>query len=111
MAMENNWGAPRIHAELVKLGFDISQTTVSRYMPKPKNYKDKIKQWKAFLTNHRQEVAAMDIFTIPTASFKVLYGFFIIHHGRRLVLHFNITSYPTVDWIIQQLREAFPFDR
>ena len=67
------------------------------------------KRWRAFLENHREAIAAMDFFTVPTITFGVLYCFFVISHDRRLILHFNITKYPTSSWIIQQLREAFPF--
>jgi hypothetical protein len=67
------------------------------------------KGWSAFLENHKEEVAAMDFFTVPTITFGVLYGFFVISHDRRRILHFNVTKHPTSTWIIQQLREAFPF--
>jgi transposase InsO family protein len=105
------WGAPRIHGELLKLGFDVSEATVSRYMPKVRRRRpDAAKQWLAFLRNHRDLLTSMDLFTVPTATFRVLYGFFIIHHSRREILHFNATEYPTAQWIIQQLRDAFPDD-
>ena len=105
------WGAPRIHGELLKLGFDVSEATVSRYMPKVRRRRpDAAEQWLAFLRNHRDLLTSMDLFTVPTASFRVLYGFFIIHHSRREILHFNATEYPTAQWIIQQLRDAFPGD-
>jgi len=108
MAAENpTWGAPRIHGELLKLGFEISEKTVSRNMPKRKPDKDKIEKWKTFLRNHRSEIAAMDFFTIPTFTFQVLYGFFIIEHGSRRILHCNVTLHPTSDWVLQQLRDAF----
>jgi len=107
MARENDWGAPRIHAELLKLGLEVSQATVSRYLPK-RPPPDKVERWKKFLRNHLPDIAAMDFFTIPTASFKLLYGFFVIHHDRRRILHINVTESPTAQWVIQQLREAFP---
>ena len=68
------------------------------------------KQWAAFLSNHREAIAAMDFFTVPTLTFGVLYCFFVIAHDRRRILHCNVTKYPTSDWVIQQLREAFPYD-
>jgi putative transposase len=111
MVAENpSWGAPRIHGELEMLGFDISERTVSRWMRKaPRNPKP-AKRWKAFLNNHREAIAAMDFFTVPTLTFGVLYCFFVIAHNRRRILHFNITRHPTSEWVSQQLREAFPYD-
>ena len=104
------WGAPRIHGELLQLGFDISEPTVSRYLQRLKHRTDgnKAKQWLTFLQNHREVIAAFDFFTVPTLTFRVLYGFFVIEHHRRRILHFNVTAHPTSDWIVQQLREAFP---
>lgn len=107
MATENRWGAPRIHAELLKLGLDVAEATISRYMPKLPPDPDKTAQWKAFLRNHLPEIAAMDFVTIPTATFRVLYGFFVIHHDRRRILHFNLTANPTAAWVRMQLREVF----
>ena len=101
------WGAPRIHAELLKLGIDLGEATVSRYLPKRPPEPDKVDRWKAFLKNHMPEIAAMDFVTIPTASFKVLYCLFFIHHDRRRILHFNVTANPTASWVLQQLREVF----
>ncbi len=75
-------GAPRIHAELTKLGFLISEMTVSRYMPRRPAEPDQVKRWLAFLRNHKDDIAAMDLFTVPTASLRLLYGFFVIEHGR-----------------------------
>jgi transposase InsO family protein len=106
----DNWGAPRIHGELMMLGFDISERTVSRYMPRRPVEPDQVKRWIAFLHNHKDVIAAMDFFTVPTATLRVLYGFFIIEHGRRGVLHFNATFNPTAAWVAQQIREAFPYD-
>jgi len=102
------WGAPRIHGELLKLGFDISERTVSRYIRRLSPRKQARKLWAAFLRNHREVIAAMDFFTVPTLTFRVLYCFFIIEHGRRKILHFNVTENPTSPWIVQQLSEAFP---
>ena len=111
MKTENpTWGAPRIHGELVALGFGISEPTVSRYLRRLKRVveESKASQWLAFLNNHREVIAAFDFFTVPTLWFRTLYCFFAIEHGRRRVLHFNVTFHPTSDWIVQQLREAFP---
>ena len=111
MKMENpTWGAPRIHGELLQLGFDISEPTVSRYLKRVGRNRDKnkAKNWLAFLNNHREVIAAFDFFTVPTMTFRVLYGFFVIEHSRRRILHFNATAHPTSDWIVQQLREALP---
>jgi len=83
MATKNSWGAPRIHAELLKLGFLVSERTVSRNLPTEPAPRDAVERWKAFLRNHREVLAAMDFFTVPTVTFSVLYVFFIIDHGRR----------------------------
>ena len=107
---QDGWGAPRIHAELTKLGFIISEITVSRYLPRHPAEPDQLKRWMAFLRNHKDDIAAMDLFTVPTASLRLLYGFFVIEHGRRHIVHFNATFHPTSAWVIQQLREAFPYD-
>ena len=107
---QDGWGAPRIHAELTKLGFVVSEMTVSRYMPHRRAEPDEVKRWIAFLRNHKDDIAAMDLFAVPTASLRLLYGFFVIEHGRRHILHFNATYNPTSAWVIQQLREAFPYD-
>jgi len=110
MAHVNGWGAPRIHGELLKLGFVVSEKTVSRCMPRPSPSPDALKRWKAFLHNHREVIAAMDFFVVPTATWHLLYGFFVIHHGRRVILHFNATFHPGESWLCQQMREAFPGD-
>lgn len=111
MAAENpTWGAPRIHGELLKLGFDVSERTVSRWIQRAPKNPEHTKRWKAFLQNHREAISAMDFFTVPTLTFQVLYCFFVIAHDRRRILHCNVTDHPTGLWITQQLREAFPFD-
>jgi transposase InsO family protein len=111
MVAENpTWGAPRIHGELKMLGVDISERTVLRWMRKAPRNPEPAKPWKAFLHNHREAIAAMDFFTVPTLTFDVLYGFFVIAHNRRRILHFNVTRHPTSEWVAQQLREAFPYD-
>jgi len=107
---QDGWGAPRIHAELTKLGFAVSEVTVSRYLPRRPAEPDEVKRWVAFLRNHKHDIAAMDLFTVPTASLRLLYGFFLIKHGRRHIVHFNATFNPTASWVMQQLREAFPYD-
>jgi putative transposase len=109
MAAENpTWGAPRIHGELLLLGVDVSERTISRWMKRAPRDPQPAQRWRAFLANHREGIAAMDFFTVPTITFGVLYCFFVISHDRRRILHFNLTKHPTSAWIIQQLREAFP---
>ncbi|MFH0900417.1 MAG: integrase core domain-containing protein [Pseudomonadota bacterium] len=110
LAAENNWGAPRIHGELLKLGFSISEKTVSRYLPKRRATPGTIERWKAFLRNHAEGIAAMDFVVVPTATFRLLYVLFVIHHASRRIIHLNVTEHPTSAWICQQLREAFPYD-
>lgn len=109
MAVENpTWGAPRIHGELAKLGVAVSERTVSRYLRnQPRDHASK-PTWLTFLRNHREAIAAMDLFTVPTVSFRLLYVFFVISHARRQVLRVDVTEQPTASWIVQQLREAFP---
>jgi transposase InsO family protein len=104
------WGAPRIHGELLALGFEVSEPTVSRYLQRLKRRinEEKAKRWSAFLRNHREVITAFDFFTVPTLTFRVLYCFFVIEHHRRRILHFKTTAHPTSEWIVQQLREAFP---
>jgi putative transposase len=110
MVVENStWGAPRIHGELLMLGFDVSERTVSRWMKRAPSDPEPARRWLTFLRNHREAIAAMDFFTVPTITFSSLYCFFVISHDRRRILHFNVTKHPTSSWIIQQLREAFPF--
>jgi transposase InsO family protein len=111
MVAENpTWGAPRIHGELLMLGFDVSERTISRWMKRAPRDPELAKRWLAFPRNHREAVAAMDFFTVPTTRFSMLYCFFVISHDRRRILRFNVTKHPTSLWIIQQLREAFPFE-
>ena len=111
MVAENStWGAPRIHGELKILGFEVSERTVLRWMRKAPRNPEPAKRWAAFLSNHREAIAAMDFFTVPTLAFGVLYCFFVIAHDRRRILHCNVTKHPTSAWVIQQLRETFPYD-
>src|SRR3974390_3261996 len=96
MVAENStWGAPRIHGELLMLGFDVSERTISRWMKRAPRDPERIKRWLAFLRNQREAIAAMDFFTVPTLRFSVLYGFFVISHNRRRILHFNVTTHTT----------------
>jgi putative transposase len=112
MVAENpTWGAPRIHGELLKLGFDISERTVSRWVKHAKHDPDPAGRWLAFLRNHREAIAAMDFFTVPTPTFGVLYCFFVIGHDRRKILHCNVTRQANALWIVLQLREAWGFER
>jgi len=110
MVAENpTWGAPRIHGELLKLGFDLSETAVSRWVRRAPKVPDPAKRWLTFLQNHREAIAAMDFFTVPTLTFGILYCFFVIGHDRRKILCFNVTRNPNALWIAQQMREAWPY--
>jgi putative transposase len=110
MSSENlDWGAPKIHGELLKLGFEVSERTVARYLRRLRPRRgDSSQHWLAFLANHREVIVAFDFFTVATLTFKLLYCFIVIEHGRRKVLHYNVTSHPTSEWVVQQLRETFP---
>jgi putative transposase len=110
LASENNWRARKVHAELKKLGFTVSLPTVSRYLPKRAPDPGKQQRWMTFLRNHKDGITAMDFFVVPTLRFRLLYVWFAIDHGRRRVIHFDVTANPTAPWVIQQLREAFPYD-
>jgi putative transposase len=110
IVVENpTWRAPRIHGELLMLGFDVSERTTSRWIKRTPRNPEPAKRWLAFLSNHREAIAAMDFFTVPTITFSVLYCFFVISHDRRRIVYFNVTKHPTSLWTAQQLREAFPF--
>ena len=109
MSRENPlWGAPRIHGELLKLGIDIGESSVSKYMVRGR--KPLSQTWRTFLDNHLTQLVSIDFFTVPTLRFQVLYVFLVLAHDRRRVLHFNVTAHPTAEWTGQQLREAFPFE-
>jgi transposase InsO family protein len=110
MVRENRWGAPRIHGELLTLGFRVSERTVSRYVRGVRPRQPSGTAWKTFLDNHREALAAMDFFVVPTLTFRLLSVLLVIQHDRRKVLHLNVTAHPTAVWVIQQLREAFPFE-
>jgi transposase InsO family protein len=110
MATANEgWGAPRIHGELLKLGIVISEREVSRLMP-PRTRNPPSQSWRTFLDNHVGSLASIDFFTVPTATFRVLYVFFVLAHDRRRLLHFNVTEHPGAAWTAQQIVEAFPED-
>jgi transposase InsO family protein len=98
------WGAPRIHGELLKLGIDVGQTSVAKYMARRRGPPSQ--GWKTFLRNHADGIAAMDLFVVPTVSFRLLYGLLIMGHGRRQILWFGVTAHPTAEWIANQLTEA-----
>jgi hypothetical protein len=109
-AAENpTWGAPRIHGELLRLGFEISEPTVSRWLQKMPRNSELGKRWLTFLRNHREAIAAMDFFTVPTLTFGILYCFFVIGHDRRKILRFNVTRHPSALWIVEQMRETWPY--
>jgi putative transposase len=108
MARENcTRGAPRIHGELLKLDVQVSERTVSRYLSPVRRNGNAGQRWRSFLKNHRDVIVGMDFFIVITLNFRILYGLFLIRHGRREILHFNSTEHPTSEWIVQQLREAF----
>jgi putative transposase len=109
MSRENPlWGAPRIHGELLKLGIDIGETSVSKYLVRGR--KPPSQTWRTFLDNHVKTMVSVDFFTVPTIRFQVLYVFLVLAHDRRRILHFGITAHPTAEWTAQQLREAFPWE-
>src|SRR5215472_6812820 len=108
MCRENpSWGAPRLHGELLKLGINIAESSVSKYMVR--RNKPPSQSWRTFLENHAQQLVSVDFFTVPTIRFQVLYVFLVLAHDRRRILHFNVTAHPTAEWTAQHLREAFPY--
>ena len=109
MSRENPlWGAPRIHGELLKLGIEVSEATVSKYMERHR--KPPSQTWRTFLRNHVGCLASIDFFVVPTATFSLLFAFVVLHHERRRIVHFAVTANPTAAWVAQQIREAFPWD-
>src|ERR1700736_3236150 len=98
------WGAPRIHGELLKLGIDVGQTSVAKYMARRRQPPSQ--GWRTFLCNHADGIAAMDLFVVPTISFRLLYGLLILRHDRRRILWMGVTAHPTAEWIAQQVVEA-----
>ena len=108
MARENPlWGAPRIQAELNLLGYTVADSTVAKYLPRGR--KPPSPTWRTFLANHVGQIAAIDFFTVPTATLRVLYCCLVLRHARRTVVHFNVTAHPTAAWAGQQVVEAFPY--
>ena len=103
------WGAPRIHGELLKLGFDVAQSTVAKYMVRRR--RPPSQGWKTFLRNHVPHIGAVDLFVVPTAGFKLLYGLVIIRLQRRHLVWINVTANPTAEWIARQITEAFPWEQ
>src|SRR3954470_2711282 len=110
MLSRNNprWGAPRIHGELLKLGIEITEPTVAKYMVRHR--KPPSQTWRTFLENHMKTMVSVDFFTVPTIRFEILYVFVVLAHERRQIVHFAVTAHPTAEWTAQQLREAFPWD-
>jgi transposase InsO family protein len=108
MSIENPlWGAPRIHGELLKLGFEVAQSSVAKYMVKRGGPPGQ--GWRTFLRNHAPDIAAMDLFVVPTIGFSLLYAFVIVRLDRRDLIWTNVTTNPTAEWIARQLTEAFPW--
>ena len=109
MSRENPlWGAPRIHGELLKLGFEVAQSSVAKYMVKRRGPPSQ--GWRTFLRNHAPGIAAMDLFVVPTIGFKLLYAFVILRLDRRNLVWINVTARPTAEWVARQITEAFPWD-
>ena len=107
-AANPGWGAPRIHGELGKLGINVSETTVAKYMVRHRHPQSQT--WRTFLSNHVKELVSADFFVVPTATFRLLFVFVILSHDRRRPVHFAVTSHPTAEWTAQQLLQAFPWD-
>src|SRR6266853_6832926 len=109
MCKENPlWGAPRIHGELLKLGFCVAQSTVAKYMVKRRGPPSQ--GWQTFLRNHAPDIAAMDLFVVPTIGFDLLYAFVIVRLDRRDLVWINVTTIPTSEWVARQITEAFPWN-
>jgi len=109
MSKENRlWGAPRIHGELLKLGFEIAESTVSKYMFRHRGPPSQT--WRIFLRNHADSIAAIDLCVVQTVTFDRLFAFIVVGHGRRQLLWFAVTRHPTAEWLAQQIVEAFPWD-
>jgi hypothetical protein len=109
MSIENPlWGAPRIHGELLKLGFEVAQSSVAKYMAK--QHGPPSQGWRTFLLNHASDIAAMDLFVVLTIGFKLLYGLIIVRLARRRLVWIAVTANPTAEWIARQISEAFPWN-
>lgn len=102
------WGAPRIHGELLKLGIDVAQSTVAKYMAR--RGRGPSQSWKTFLRNHAAGIAAMDFLVVPTVGFRQLFVWVVLKHGRRQIVSFGVTAHPTAEWVARQITEAFPWD-
>jgi len=102
------WGAPRIHGELLKLGIGVAQSSVAKYLRRPR--KPPSQTWRTFLTNHMEQMASIDFLLVPTATFRLLFVFVVLSHAGRRVLHFQVTEHPSQEWTTQQMRKAFPWD-
>jgi hypothetical protein len=110
MSLENPlWGAPKIHGELLKLGIEVAQSTVSLYMVRRQGRP--LQTWKTFLRNHMEGIASIDLFVVPTITFERLFAFFVLSHCRRQLLWIAVTRNPTAEWLARQITEAFPWDR
>jgi transposase InsO family protein len=103
------WGAPRIHGELLKLGIDVAQSTVAKYMSRTR--RPPSQSWRTFLHNHAGAIASIDLFVVPTIALRMLFGFVVLHHGRRQLVHVGGTAHPTAEWLSHQISEAFHWDR
>jgi transposase InsO family protein len=109
MSTENLlWGAPRIHGELLKLGFELAQSSVAKYMVRHQGPPSQ--GWRTFLRNHAPDIAAMDLFVVPTIGFRILYGVVIVRLDRRDLVWISVTTDPTAEWVARQITEAFPWD-
>jgi hypothetical protein len=98
------WGAPRVHGELLKLGIDVGQTTVAKYMARRR--RPPSQGWKTFLRNHADGIASIDLFVVPTISFRLLYGLLILRHSRRELIWLGVTAHPNAEWLARQITEA-----
>src|SRR3989442_12244372 len=102
------WGAPRIHGELLKLGVQVAQATVAKYMMRQR--KPPSQTWRTFLENHVEQLVSTDFLVVSTVSFRLLFVFVVLGHHRRRAIHFNVTAHPTAEWTARQIAEAFPWD-
>ena len=110
MSKENPlWGASRIHGELLMLGFEVAQSTISKYIVQGRGPPSQT--WKTFLRNHAEAIVAIDMCVVPTLTFDRLYAFLVVGHGRRRLLWFEVTRHPTAEWLARQITEAFPWDK
>jgi transposase InsO family protein len=109
MSLANRlWGAPRIHGELLKLGIEVAQSTVAKYMAR--SGRGRSQTWKTFLHNHAAGIGAMDFLVVPTAGFRLLFVLVILRHERRRLISLSVTAHPTAEWIAHQITDAFPWD-